>query len=71
MDLINELRARIDDLGISQAEAARRMGVVPQRLNNILARRISPSADVISHALTVLGPPRLKWPRGQHAKKSV
>lgn len=45
IDIRPRLRARIDDLGLAQAEVARRAGITPQRLNNYLQRGVQPDIE--------------------------
>ena len=51
----DRLRARIDALGISQAEAARRCGLSPQRFNNYVADRRPPDIDTLVRMARGLG----------------
>jgi DNA-binding transcriptional regulator YdaS (Cro superfamily) len=52
-ELMAALRKRCEAIG-SQAEAARRIGVSPQRVNDWLAGRVKPSGDQVLALLDFL-----------------
>jgi transcriptional regulator with XRE-family HTH domain len=55
IDFRDIIRRRIEELGISQAEAARRGGMHPTRLNDYLAGRRDITASTLAAIITGLG----------------
>lgn len=56
IDVAGRLRERIDTLGISQAEIARRADITPQRLNNYLQRKGNlPDVETLAKLARILG----------------